>query len=104
LKFSDLYEQHDLPAELAREEGISMALESMRRAYANDPIRERILAQEKAERDEQSRLRAAQEQGQAEGRAEVAKKMLSAGIDHTTIQACTGLSLEEIEALDTPLG
>ncbi len=111
LKFSDLYEEHELPDDLAREEGISMALDSMRRAYANDPIRERILAQEKADRDERSRMEAAMDEGLAkglaegkaeglaEGKAEVARKMKGAGFDSKFIGEFTGLSQDDIDRL-----
>ncbi len=53
LKFADLFgpEDQTLPENLAQEKGIAMALESMRRAYAKDPVREMIEAREKAEAD-----------------------------------------------------
>lgn len=44
-----------------------MSLEKMRRAYARDAVRELIEAREKAERDEISRLRAAEEKGLEQG-------------------------------------
>ena len=61
LKFADLYGPEDtvLPENLAQEVGIVMALDSMRRAYAKDPIRELIEAREKAERDDLNRLHTA---------------------------------------------
>lgn len=48
LKFADIYGPEDtvLPDNLAQEEGIAMALESMRRAYAKDPVKELIEARE----------------------------------------------------------
>jgi predicted transposase/invertase (TIGR01784 family) len=72
----------------------------MRIAYATDPIRERIAAQEKAERDEISRLHTARLEGQARGRAEgqreVARRMLAAGMTAETILNLTGVCLEEL--------
>ena len=74
LKFSELYESEPLPQNLLQEEGISMAIDSMKRAYATDEIREMILAREKAHRDLASlranALQEGHEQGRAEGRAE----------------------------------
>lgn len=51
-----------------------MAIDSMRKAYARDEIRELIFAQEKAERDELSRLEYAKIQGREEGREEGRKE------------------------------
>ncbi len=59
LKFSDLYHTRELPENLKDEEGIQMAIDSMRKAYARDDIRAYIEAQEKAERDRASNLAAA---------------------------------------------
>ena len=59
LKFSDLYHTRELPENLKDEEGIQMAIDSMRKAYARDDIRAVIEAQEKAERDQASNLAAA---------------------------------------------
>jgi len=121
LKFADLYGPGDqvLPVNLAQEEGIAMALESMRRAYAKDPIRELIEAREKAERDEISRLHTAELKGKLEGRLEgklegklegrlegkhegkleMARGLLAAGVDRATILSVSGLSEAELEAL-----
>jgi len=67
LKFADLYDTNELPIILAEEEGMTMAIDSMRKAYARDEVRELIAAQEKAERDEISRLEYARSQGLKEG-------------------------------------
>jgi len=50
LKFSELYSNpgSELPDNLQEEEGISMAIETMRKAYARDEVRELIQAREKA--------------------------------------------------------
>lgn len=74
LKFADLYDTNELPTILAEEEGMTMAIDSMRKAYARDEIRELIFAQEKAERDEISRLEYAKIQGREEGREEGRKE------------------------------
>ena len=54
LKFSDLYHTRELPENIKDEEGIQMAIDSMRKAYARDDIRAYIEAQEKADRDRAS--------------------------------------------------
>lgn len=80
-----------------------MALESMRRAYAKDPIRELIEAREKAERDDLNRIYTARLEGKLEGRLEeklegkleVARNMLAAGLDRKTVLRTTGLSEDD---------
>ena len=59
LKFSDLYHDRELPENIKDEEGIQMAIDSMRKAYARDDIRYYIEAQEKADKDRASILAAA---------------------------------------------
>ena len=54
LKFSDLYHTRELPDNIKDEEGVQMAIDSMRKAYARDDIRAYIEAQEKADRDRAS--------------------------------------------------
>ena len=54
LKFSDLYHTRELPENIKDEEGIQMAIDSMRKAYARDDIRAYIEAQEKGDRDRAS--------------------------------------------------
>ncbi len=54
LKFSDLYHTRELPDNIKEEEGVQMAIDSMRKAYARDDIRAYIEAQEKADRDRAS--------------------------------------------------
>ncbi|MFN8611337.1 MAG: Rpn family recombination-promoting nuclease/putative transposase [Vulcanimicrobiota bacterium] len=110
LKFADLYgpEDIDLPDNLQQEEGIVMALESLRRAYAKDPIRELIEAREKAERDDLNRIYTARLEGKLEGKLEgrlegklegkleVARNMLAAGMDRETVLRTTGLSEDDL--------
>jgi len=102
LKFADLYgpEDIDLPDNLRQEEGIAMALESMRRAYAKDPIRELIEAREKAERDELNRLYTAKLEGKfegkLEGKLEVARNLLAAGLDRETVLRAAGLNESDL--------
>lgn len=95
LKFADIYAPEDtvLPDNLAQEEGIAMALESMRRAYAKDPVRELSEAREKAERDELNRLYTAK----LEGKLEAAQAMLSLGIDLATVCEKLGLRPEDLK-------
>ncbi len=115
LKFADLYgaAENKLPDILANEEGITLAIDSMRKAYARDEIREVIEAREKAERDEVSRLYRATEEGREEGREEGlekgiekgelkknhenAQRMLSLGLDHETIRQVTGLDAAQLD-------
>lgn len=99
LKFADIYGPEDtvLPDNLAQEEGIAMALESMRRAYAKDPVRELSEAREKAERDELNRLYTAKLEGKLEGKLEAAQAMLSLGIDLATVCEKLGLRPEELK-------
>ena len=53
----------------------------------------------KAYRDIKNSLDTAKEEGRAEERAEVAKKMLSMGMSPNDIAEATGLALDEISAL-----
>ena len=109
LKFADLYGEEDayLPENLAQEEGIVMALESMRRAYARDPVRELIEAREKAERDELNRLHTARLEGinegklegKLEGKVEMARSLLAAGVDRETMLKAAGLSISDLDAI-----
>lgn len=108
LKFSDLYDQyHDLPEVLAQEEGISMAIDSMRKAYAKDEYRELIEAREKAERDRVSGLSQARREGMEIGekrgekreKLSLATRLLQDGFDKEKVSLLTGLSLEEVEQL-----
>lgn len=109
LKFADLYscETEALPEELKEEEGIPMAIDSMRKAYAKDEIRHLIEAREKAERDERSRLHYAEkkgleqglERGLEQGRREMVQRMLTSGLSFEEIARLTGLTLQEVERL-----
>ncbi len=74
LKFSDLYHTRELPENLREEEGIQMAIDAMRKAYAQDEIRAVIEAQEKAKRDEISRISFAERKGREEGLEEGLEK------------------------------
>ena len=108
LKFSDLYHNRELPENLKEEEGIEMAIDAMRKAYARDEIRAVIEAQEKAKRDEISRLSFAERkgrqtgraEGREEGREEIAKRMLGLGLELAVISQATGYSKAELEGLE----
>lgn len=69
LKFGEIYESgsEPLPPELAQEEGIEMAMDRMRTAWANDDLREWIEFRDKARMDEKNRLEYARRTGLAEG-------------------------------------
>jgi len=119
LKFGELYgEGPDLvPQALRQEEGIEMALDSMRRAYASDEVRELVEMRMKARRDEATRLYFARQEGLQEGRQEglqegrqeglqegehralvaVARRMLETGADWDSIARVTGLRPEDLQ-------
>ena len=107
LKFSDLYHTRELPENIMEEEGIQMAIDSMRQAYAKDDIRAIIEGYEKAAKDRASELGYAHRQGVAKGleqgrkevSQELALKMIRLGLDLSTIAETTGLSHEELSAL-----
>jgi len=65
-----------------------MALNEMHRAYASTEVRELLESRRKAEHDEATRLARAHR----EGKREVARQMLAAGIDRKTILQLTGLT------------
>lgn len=118
LKFSELYAKPgtELPENLREEEGISMAIETMRKAYARDEVRELIQMREKARLDYESGLATAHERGLEKGREEgreeglekglergreeVARRMLARQTDRAFILEVTGLSEEELAALE----
>ena len=91
LKFAELYlrKDQDLPAELAEEEGIAMALDAMRDALTKEEVLVHMALRDKMARDEEDSILEAREdgleQGRKEGRREVARKMLAAGIDRATV-------------------
>ena len=115
LKFADMFNlnQEALPETLAQEEGIPMAIDSMRKAYARDEIREMIEAREKAERDHISRLRHAErvglemghqkgleqgrEQGRQEGLKTAAVGMLKSGLSREQIREALEVSAQQLE-------
>lgn len=111
LKFSEIYAQPGtpLPPNLQEEEGISLAIETMRKAYARDEVRELILMREKALRDYESGLATAHERGLEEGlekglekgREEIALRMLARKVDRGLILEITGLSDTELSLLET---
>ena len=110
LKFGEIYESgsEPLPAELAQEEGIEMAIERMRTAWANDELREWIEFRDKARMDEKNRLEYARRAGLAEGREkgreegreegrldglrEAARKMVEEGMSRDSVCRALGLA------------
>ena len=77
-----------------------MAIETMRKAYARDEVRELIQMREKALRDYESGLTTAREQGREEGREEIARQMLARGVERGLILDVTGFSEEELATLE----
>jgi len=105
LKFGDVYESgEELPESLNEEEGIPMALNEMRQAYASSEVRELIEARRKAAHDEATRLararRQGEEAGEAKGRAEskqeIARRMLAAGMSREVVIELTGLTANDL--------
>ena len=98
LKFGEVYESgsEPLPAELAQEEGIEMAIDRMRTAWANDELREWIEFRDKARMDEKNRLEYARRAGLAEGRLdglrEAARKMVDEGMSRDAVCRALGLA------------
>jgi predicted transposase/invertase (TIGR01784 family) len=97
-----------LPEALAREEGIEMALNAMRRARASDEVRELIEAREKAGHDWATRMEHAEleglrkglEKGRQEGQGrllETARRMRQAGMTTEMILQVTGLPPEALD-------
>lgn len=88
-----------------------MAIETMRKAYARDEVRELILMRDKALRDYESGLATAHETGREEGREEgreankeeVARRMLARGAQRDFILEVTGLSEEKLTLLEQQL-
>ena len=98
LKFADLFNVDNpaLPEALAQEEGIPMAVDSMRKAYGRDEIREMIEAREKADRDEVSRLHHARQEGVQQGLQQAALGMASSGLSRDRIEAALGVSQAQL--------
>jgi predicted transposase/invertase (TIGR01784 family) len=110
LKFGELYESglEILPESLQEEEGIPMALDAMRRAYATDEVRDMIEFREKALHDEATRIARALresrqegiEQGSVQGRREnalaIARNLLADGMDRDKVLMMTGLRPEDL--------
>jgi predicted transposase/invertase (TIGR01784 family) len=87
-----------------------MAVESLRKAYASDEVREMIRAREKAQLDYLSGLEGARqeglekglEKGLEEGRQEslqaVTRRMIALGFTTEQIQQATGANIEQVRA------
>ena len=114
LKFAKLYEsdKEPLPELLQEEEGIPMALDAMRKAYATDEVKELIEFRDKAMHDEATRMahavreavrdavrearQEATQEARKESALEIARKMLAKGMDRDTVLSVTGLRPEEL--------
>lgn len=72
LKFGDVYEDRPdlLPEALKEEEGIEMALEAVRQAWATDETRELIESWRRAQHEIATRMEAARTEGREEAREE----------------------------------
>ena len=75
------------------------AVKQLRMLNADDEVRELAEAQERAELDRNTELYLAKEDGRAEGRKSVARKLLKQGVDIEIIINATELTLEEIEEI-----
>lgn len=103
LKFGELYSDpaEPVPPELAREEGIEMALKALKRACASDEVRELVETREKAMHDWATWIDEAEQKGRQEGRqqglVETARRMRQAGMPLETIMQLTGLAPEDLD-------
>lgn len=75
-----------------------MAVNSMRKAYARDDVRELIEAREKADRDELSRLHHARKGGLQQGLQQAAIGMVSAGLDREQIETALGVTQAQLDS------
>ena len=110
LKYAQVYESGDLPVPqvLKDEEGIEMAIDAMKNAWADNAIQERIEARLKARLDENSRNKRAWRNGKSEGLEEgleiglekglrvAAGKMLEEGMDRKTVARVLGIREEDL--------
>jgi len=89
-----------IPPELTEEEGISMAINVMRKAYATDEVREEMELRLKALRDFNSRVAQERAEGKAEGKAEaqleLARKLKAKGMDAATIEELSGVDASRL--------
>ena len=109
LKFGSSYAtEADLPAQLAKEEAIVMALRARNVALADQLQKALILSREKYDRDQisiemdrveelEEAIAKAQLEGKLEGRQESARRMSALGFSALDIQKVTGLSPAEYE-------
>ncbi len=114
-KFGELYDAGEacVPESLRQEEGIEMALDSMRNARADYEVRELIEMRMKAVRDEATRMEQAHldgvakglERGRQEGLEqarqallETARRMLEEGMPPESVARLTGLRLQDLES------
>ena len=114
LKFAQFYESGSLPVphELKEEEGIEMAIDAMKNAWADNHVQEMIEARLKARLDESSRIKGAWRNGKAEGLEEglekgleegrseglrvAAGRMLQEGMDRKTVARVLGTREEDL--------
>lgn len=78
---------------------VKKAEEELEYLTGDDAIRRLAYLREKGLRDEMAAMAKARREGLAEGKAEIAKKMLADKVDIETIIKYTGLTKEEIENL-----
>jgi hypothetical protein len=100
LKYSGEFLQADqpIPAFMQEQEGVAMAINSMRKAYAGSEVREMMLAQEKYERDQVSRLHEARLEGKLEGKLEGARELIKDGLALEKVAKLSGISFEEFRS------
>ncbi len=92
-----------MPEEMAKEEGIAEALETMLYSNDNQEYREAMTSYEMAERDRVSDLEATAKKNLEKGREEEARttvlRMFNRSYDIAIISDLTGLSLEKVQAI-----
>ena len=84
---------------LLSEEGIAMAIKTLRAANADRETRELLEARAKARHDEASRLFDAREEGLREGRRETIIRLLAGGISAEAVGRALGLTVDQVTAL-----
>jgi predicted transposase/invertase (TIGR01784 family) len=78
---------------------ICRAVGLIKELSADEAIRMQYEAREKALRDDKARISYARSEGIDEGKREIAKNLLSLGVDVGIISTASGLSLPDIQAL-----
>jgi len=96
-------DKKNIPPELAEEMEIRKAIEKLEQFYFDNQEREIYDGERKFRLCMHEERRTAEEKGKIEGKIEIAKEMLLDGMKIEKIAKLTGLEIEQIKALITPL-